>query len=327
VSRIWSSWLEILGREETGESLALWRISMGLVLIFSLLQPLVAGAVPVIWLPIEHGGYLLFKHSSWMMELLGGPTPARVYGALGLGLAAGCCLVLGIGSRIAAFIGLQCFMALAWINPHTGGSYDVLITNGLWLLVLAQSDATWSVQARLREGSWSSALKIAAWPRYLVILQLVIMYASSGWHKLSVYWVPGGDFSALYYIMQQPSWQRVDMSWLAHIYPLTQASTALSWFFETLGAPLLLVALWARNRGEKAGRIGRLLLRTRYREVFMVVGLGMHLVIALAMEVGPFSWASMAYYAALLRPDEIAGLGSRIRSLKDSRSRARLESP
>ena len=240
--------------------------------------------------------------------------------ALSLGLLAGCCLVLGIGSRVAAFVGLQCFLALAWINPHTGGSYDVLITNALWLLVLARSDATWSLRSRVREGSWSSALKVAAWPRYLVILQLVIMYSSSGWQKLSAYWIPGGDFSALYYIMQQPSWQRGDMSWLAQIYPLTQAGTALSWFFETLGAPLLLVTYWARYRGERAGRVGRTLIRIHFREAFVLVGLSMHLLILLAMEVGPFSWASMAYYTALLHPDEIASIWSRFRKREGTQS-------
>ena len=73
------------------------------------------------------------------MEMMGGPTPTLVYGAIGVGILAALALVVGVWSRFAAFVGLQCFLALAWINSHTGGSYDVLITNALWLLVLAQS--------------------------------------------------------------------------------------------------------------------------------------------------------------------------------------------
>mgnify|MGYP004401473243 CR=1 FL=1 len=224
------------------------------------------------------------------------------------GLLAGLALISGIISRLAAFVGLQCFLALAWINPHTGGSYDVLITNALWLLVLAQSDATWSLRSRLREGKWSSSMLVSSWPRYLVIFQLVAMYSSTGWHKISAYWMPGGDFSALYYIMQQPTWQRGDLSWVAHIYPVTQLGTALIWAWETLGGALLLAFYWARYRGEQAGRLGRLLLKLRYRTLFVLIGLPMHLVIALLMEVGPFSWASMAYYAALLHPDELKAM-------------------
>jgi len=317
---LWGGWLDLLKREETGEALALWRICMGLVLIFSLLLPLRAGAISVIWLPIEHGGYLELEHSSWMMELLGGPTPGRVYGTLVIGLLAAVALVVGVWSRIAAFIGLQAFLALAWINPHTGGSYDVLISNGLWLLVLARSDATWSLQARLQEGRWSSPCLVSSWPRYLVILQLVIMYTSTGWQKISVYWVPGGDFSALYYIMQQPTWQRGDLSWVATLYPLTQIVTAVVWFWETLGAPLLIGFYWARYRGDRAGRLGRLLLAIRFRGLFVLIGLPMHLVIAICMEVGPFSWASMAYYAALLHPQELKAVLARCRQGLDSRT-------
>ena len=309
---LWGGWLELLSRKETGEALALFRIAMGFVLIYALMAPLVAGAVPVIWLPVEHGGYLKLQHVSWMMEWLGGATPERVYGAIGIGLLAGLALVLGVWSRVAAFVGLQAFLALAWINPHTGGSYDVLITNALWLLVLSRSDATWSLQSRWRNGHWSSATQVSSWPRYLVILQLVVMYASTGWQKISVYWVPGGDFSALYYIMQQPTWQRADLSWTAHVFWLTQLSTAFIWFWETMGGALLLAFFWARHRGKRAGRVGRFLIRIRYRTMFMAVGLPMHLGIALAMEVGPFSWASMAYYAALVHPDEVRQLLRRI---------------
>ena len=306
---LWGGWLELLSRKETGEALALFRIAMGFVLIYALMAPLVAGAVPVIWLPVEHGGYLKLQHVSWMMEWLGGATPERVYGAIGIGLLAGLALVLGVWSRVAAFVGLQAFLALAWINPHTGGSYDVLITNALWLLVLSRSDATWSLQSRWRNGHWSSATQVSSWPRYLVILQLVVMYASTGWQKISVYWVPGGDFSALYYIMQQPTWQRADLSWTAHVFWLTQLSTAFIWFWETMGGALL-----ASGRASwKASRSGGTVLDSDpVPNDVHGLGLPMHLGIARAMEVGPFSWASMAYYAALVHPDEVRQLLRRI---------------
>ena len=79
-----------------------------------------------------------------------------------------------------------------------------------------------------------------------------------------------------------------------------------------MGGALLLAFFWARYRGERAGRVGRFLIRIRYRTLFMAVGLPMHLGIALVMEVGPFSWASMAYYAALVRPDEVRQLVQRL---------------
>ncbi len=137
----------------------------------------------------------------------------------------------------------------------------------------------------------------------MAIYQLVLIYWSTGLHKVSASWTPVGGYSALYYTLQQPTWQRWDMDWLAWVYPLTQAATALTWFWE-ITSPLLLLALWYRATPERPGRLRAVFNRLNYRRLFVVFGVCLHLMIFALMDVGPFTWVTLAFYVCLYGPDE-----------------------
>ena len=170
--------------------------------------------------------------------------------------------------------------------------------------MLADSSATHSLRCRLRTGSWTDQQRVAAWPRYLVIVQLVVLYTGTGLHKISIHWTPAGGFSALYYILQQPSWQRGDMTWLASVYPLTQLATAITWGWE-LTWPVVLLALWSRTTADRGGRVRGFINRIPIRAAYVSIGLVMHGMITVLMVVGPFSWVTLAYYPCLFRPHEL----------------------
>jgi hypothetical protein len=121
--------------------------------------------------------------------------------------------------------------------------------------------------------------------------------------KISAYWVPGGGFSALYYILQQPTWQRRDMSWVAWIYPITQIGTAATWFWEN-GAPLLLLAYFWRYTSDRPGRVRAWANRVDLRSWYVAVGVLFHVLIVIPMNIGPFSLASLAYYPCLYTSEE-----------------------
>lgn len=320
----WSAWVALLGAREGGQSLAAVRLGAGVAVWSTLLPIAVTDMVPLLWLDLNHGGYRNLAKVPWRVALLGGQTPTVVWGLVIAGILAGACLAIGLRSRLAALVAGQAIIAVTWLNGHAGGSHDALITNLLWLLVLADAGATLSVDCRLRTGRWTSDRQVAAWPRWLLVVQLVLMYASTGSQKLSAHWVPGGNLSALYYILQQPTWQRVDMRWLAPYFPLTQALTGASWLFEVT-SPLLLVWFWARR--SPAGPLRRLLLRLRWRGLFACVGIGMHLGIWMAMEVGPFTWISLAFYPALAHPDEWRRAFSWLRQALGARRRAAAATP
>ena len=301
----WSRWVGLLSSREGPESLALLRVLIGLCMWYAIGSVAFSGTWSLIWVDASEGGYREMSNLPWLVEALGGATRATIGGLIAAGLISATTLTLGLFSRSSALVLLQISMALADTNPHTGGSYDVLISNVLWLLVLADSGAAASLDAALRRRlrPRRAPRTVAAWPRYLVVGQLLTMYASTGLQKVSASWVPGGDLSALYYILQQPTWQRIDMRWAAPLFPLTQAATLGVWLFE-VGAPLLIIALWWRRTRARPGRLRALSNRLRARDLFLVTGLLMHAGIAISMEVGPFSFVSMALYAALLHPDE-----------------------
>jgi hypothetical protein len=297
-----------LAQREAGTSLALFRAACGASVLYSLGSVVLHGMVPVIWLGKADGGYTDMGDGPRLFRLLGGVTPTTVWAVVAATLLAGLLLLVGGGGRLAALLALQGYMAVTGINSNTLGAYDWLLTNALWLLVLARSTATLSLDCRLRTGRWLSDEPVFAWPRYLAIYQIVLVYWSTGMHKMSRSWTAADGFSALYYILQEPTWQRWDMSWLARAYPLTQAATATTWVWE-ISAPLLLLVLWYRRTRERPGRLRALCNRLPLRGLWVATGVAVHLGILLFMDVGPFSLVALSYYACLFRPEEWQRLG------------------
>jgi hypothetical protein len=298
---VWSRWVALLDRRETGEPLALIRVLLASVVLLVLWRD--RAIVEPLWLDVAHGGYRTLDSPRWLIAALGGCTPEVISGLmLTCGISAGLLLV-GVLPRLAALACLQILLALTEINGHASGSDDLLLANALWLLVLSDSAATFSLTARIRGGSWRSDRLVGAWPRYLIIGQLVLMYAMTGLQKVSAHWVPGGDLGALFYILQQPSWMRRDLPWLADVYPLTQAATLGTWLFE-VGAPLLLLAYWFRDTRQRPGALRALLNRLDFRGKFAAAGICLHIGIHLLMDIGPFSYLTLSLYPALWHPDE-----------------------
>jgi hypothetical protein len=303
IRRAWTAWVTALSARESATSLALFRIGMGLGVLLTVGSVVAHGLVAVLWLQPEDGGMRRLGEGPWLLALLGGPSPMTVWTLVFGSLLGGALMVAGVGGRWASLTALVCTVNVVNINSHTGGSYDELLTNGLWLSVIGPGHGTLSLAARMRTGTWWPAAQALAFPRWLVLWQLVLMYCMTGLQKLSFYWVPGGEASALYYIFQQPTWQRMDMRFVAWIYPLTQMGTLVTWFWEVL-SPLWLLALVWSAWPERAGRVGRLSNRIGLRWWFFGIGILAHVLIWVTMEVGPFTLLSLVYYVAAFHPWE-----------------------
>lgn len=311
IGRAWRAWLALLDARETGESLALFRIAAGLCVLALLGTARARGLLDALWVDAAYGG-VRNLHGAWLVRALGGPTPGVIDALNAGGLLAGVCLVLGLGSRAAAAVALLSLNALVRTHPDVGGGYDSLLTNALWLLVLARAGTVWSLDARLLRTPPGEL--VPAWPRGLAVFQLCLMYFMAGIQKVGASWTPAGNFAALYYILQQPSWQRWDMSWVAPLYPLTQVATGVTWVWEVLW-PLVGVSLWLRARPKgDAGRLRRLVARD-WRLPFCVLGVVMHTLTWLFLEVGPFSWVTLSFYPCLFSPDEHRAALARARAL------------
>lgn len=301
----WRAWAERLDHHEDGLSLALVRIAAGLIVLTHLGRLLLAGVVPLVWYDAEHGGLRDLAHP-WVLAL-GGATPPVVHTLIAALALSALALTLGLATRPAAFLTWLGYRTLGDLNNHAGGSYDELIINVLFLLVLARSGQRWSVDAWWRGRSGL----VPAWPRWLMVFQLVVVYCSTGLQKVSNHWVPWGDLDALWYILQQPTWHHFDMAWLAPLYPLTRLATLGTWVFE-VGSPVILLAAWFRATRERPGRLRAWCNRVDLRGLWLTAGFFMHLGIEATMEVGPFSLIALTLYLACYSPDEWRAWGGRL---------------
>lgn len=299
----WSRFVAAVDATESATTLALFRIGIGLGVLYSVGSVVARGLVPVLWIDRDHGGMRDLMGGPFLVQWLGGPTPEVVWSLVAASLLGGLLLVLGVGGRWASLLALQATMAVVNLNNHAGGNYDELLVNALWLLVLGPGHQTLSLTARWSTGRFWPDAQVWAAPRWLAVWQLALMYWATGFQKASAHWVPGGEASALYYILQQPSWHRWDLSWVAWVYPLTQAATTVTWFWEVL-APLWLLAVWASAEPGRPGRLRAWSNRLRLRTVFAGLGLVMHLVIFVTMDVGPFSFLSLCFYVTTVHPWE-----------------------
>jgi hypothetical protein len=300
----WQRWVALTSRKERGTTIALFRIAVGAVMLVSILSVAWSGALDALWIDAAYGGMRHIGSDAYPVLLwLGGARPSVVWMLVGVTPVLCAAMILGIGGRwtvLAAAISYKCLSYIGWGS----GGYDLMISNAVWLLFLSDSTATLSLDCRSKHGSWTSDTLVSAWPRYLVIVQLVVIYTFTGFQKTSATWTFADSYSALYWFMQDPTWPRIDMGWLAWVYPLTQIATFATWHFEVT-APVLLLIFYFRATRERPGRLRAAFNHFDLRKPWAAIGIGMHMGIAAMMNMGPFSWISMAYYLSLWHPDEL----------------------
>lgn len=294
----WARWVALCSREEDALSVAIVRIAVGLIVAGHIVHLAWSGALPLVWFDSDHGG--LRDLDGGALRWAGGAVPAVVVPACVFTVLSGLAMALGL-TRWATWATWLGFQVVADLNGQAGGSYDELLTATLFLLGWSGAHRRLTV---LRPSGSHGATSSLACVRWLLVLQLVVMYTSSAVQKVSAHWVPWGDHMALWYILQQPTWQRAPMLWVAPWVELTKVATFVSWVFE-LSAPLLLAGAWFRETRNRPGLLRTLFNRLDVRALQLLVGLGMHLGIEATMEVGAFSFASVALYAACFSPDEL----------------------
>ncbi len=310
LARRWRAWVALLAEREGPETLALFRVLVGVVLFGAVVT--MWSEADVLWVDVSSGGAFTLGRGGWLVRLLGGATSGVVHGLMAAAAVSAACVAVGVGGRVATLVAGQLYFALFSLNYSASGGYDLLLTNALWLLTLGRPTAALSVDAFLRARRGARPSRVLAWPRRMLVLQIVLVYFATGMQKLSPVWTPAGGYSALYWVFQEPTWRRFDMSWTAALYPVTQVATFVTWHFEVL-APLLLVASWLRRTHARGGRLRRWATRWDARKPFVLIGVLLHVGILVALNVGPFSWICLAYYVCLVRPNELRAFFDRAR--------------
>ena len=302
----WQFVEKLFSTQEEGTSLALFRIGLGLTTLYALLSIAFAGLLGPLWTHVDHGGMSAVT-GNWLVQLLGGATPGVVWGLWWTALAATLAFTLGVGGpivgRLICLLVLQSYNALVTINPYTMGGYDMLMTNGMWILFLAEPTATLSVHARMRHGSFFSRTLVSAWPRYVLIAQLLMLYSLTGLQKTGVVWSPGGGYSALYWVTQDQTWMRFDGELAAWMTLVLQVVTAITWHWEQFSI-LLLLWFYYRYTSERPGAFRAWILKYDWRTLWAKVGIPLHVAILVLLNVGAFSLVVLSFYVLFWRPDE-----------------------
>lgn len=292
----WAAWVRFWARTEDGTPLALFRIGLGVSIAVSLLGDWSTGVAALVWGDVADTP-LGFRHVAhdWRWDLVGGANWDAVRCGVGLTAAAAGLLALGIVPRLAAFATLQGYLALTELNGIASAGFDRVATNALWLLVFAHSGTTLSLPCRWRSGRWRSAEPVPAWPRYLVVIQLSVMYASSGLHKLSPEWFAWSGATALHNMLLTPYWARWDYAaFLGQLAPITSLATVLTWCWEC-SFWLVPLAMFGETRFHR-----------QIRTTWAAIGVAFHLGIAVLTNVGPFSAYCLAMYPCLFAGATVA---------------------
>jgi hypothetical protein len=207
---VWLRWVALLDTREGPESLAAVRIVVGATVLLTLAHAWWSGAA-AFWVATAQGG--VGGTNPGALEIVGGLTGRNVRALLIVGLAASAMLTLGCYTRAAALITWLSFRTLVFSNPLSGGSGDDVVSNALLIVLLSGAGRAWSLDAPRMPGGAT----VPAWPRYLAIGQLVTIYFSAGWHKASGAWMPFGSLDAVWYVVQNPIWQRHTFFFDGHV--------------------------------------------------------------------------------------------------------------
>ena len=300
-------WVDFWAEEEAPWSLALVRLLLGLALLGDYLSMGLRGlVVPLLTTGADGGLAARAGAEPALWQQLFGTGPEAAWGLYGALVVTTVMVAAGFFTRSASLMLLLLSAQFAWILPAGDRGIDMLSRNVLMIFVFAGSGQALSVDAwwARRRGS-GGVVRIGAWARRLLLLQLVAMYWTAGVQKYAQQWWPWGDFGALWVIWQDwpmtavatAGWVQSPLAWR-----FSQLATALTIGWE-VSFPLILVAWYLLRTADRGGRWRAWVVRTRPDLAYAGLGVVFHLGIALWLDLGVFPWAMLALYPAFLGPD------------------------
>jgi hypothetical protein len=298
-------WVSLWDRREPATAQALVRIGVGLCLLFDLIYVRWLGLVEATWAPPPHGvGYGANDGVAVIRWFGASPHTAELL--WWIAVVAILLFTVGAATRVTGFVFVWVYAQMSYLAPDSDRGIDMALRFIVLVLVVSWCHARWSVDAWvMKKLKRPYAELVPAWPRYLLLLQLLWIYFSGGHNKNGPEWGPAGDFSALANALSDPGFARFSSGWVPSIYELTQLATIATMAFE-LGAPVMILLYWQRQR--------RWVNRLRY--AWIATGILFHLGIAFTLRLGIFPFGMIAIYPVLLDPDELTRAEAWLRALR-----------
>lgn len=283
--RVRSELNEIIGffcERTDGSPLALLRILYGALAVWTSLFLLPnyeryyteSGRLP--WDRVKH-----FPEHIYSLLQFAPESSSFVYAVVWTALIASTCLLLGVLSRLAAFVLFAIQVALQHRNPFILNSGDHLYLIIAFLLSFAPSDLRWSLRSYFaRRRGKEGPRMVSAWSTRLIGLQICYVYLYAFAAKInSKAWISG---TAMFDVFASPSLAR----WPTELdYPVFLALITWGTLVFELFFPLF---VW-----QKA-----------YRRYALPAGILFHLGIEVTMALPMFSALMMISYASFLDDEE-----------------------
>jgi uncharacterized membrane protein YphA (DoxX/SURF4 family) len=297
--RAWRWWVALCDRREPATAQALVRITVATVLLVDLLMVWRLDLVRVLWTPPPVG--FAFPYDGWS-RIFGDDQAVVLFGLCVGGLVT---LLLGAATRLACVVVVVAGAQLGHLAPDGERGIDTLLRIVVAILAFSHGHAKWSVDAWVRRRLGRPfPREVPAWPRYLLLLQLLWVYSSGGQNKAGAEWGPMGNFAALGNALTDPHFARFAPGWVGAIDPLPRIATAVTMAFE-FTAPIYLVLMYFAATRERPGRLRRICNRLHLRWLWIATGLAFQLGIAIGLDLGIFPWGMLALYPVLLLPEEL----------------------
>lgn len=281
LKRAWSAWDRWWLGEVPPHALALIRIAAGGWLFGYWLIKL--PAVPMLF--SDRGITIpLFTKDAPALVLLLLRTPAEPTAWLlyGLLLSALLCLCIGLRSQLAAAVAFGTSLYFWLISLHMyGTSFDMLYMFILFSLVWSDAGGTYSLDMRLRHGSWTAWKPVCAMSQRLIAVQLTATYVGVCWQKFEL--EEWRDGRVLYYSMIG-FWASPAAFWFVRHVPWRPFYDVLLQVVELIQF-VIPIGLWVRG----------------IRPVGVAAGVTFHLLITLFLGMGWFL-AMLPCYLAFPHP-------------------------
>lgn len=239
------------------------------------------------------------------------------------------CLMVGLFTRTSAVATLVLMSSLFDRNPLFWEGTELVFRVFLVYLVFARSGHAWSVDnwmrcRRLRRDHRDDEpiyRRIPVWPRRLMMLQLAVLYFTTGALKWGAVWAQG---DAVYYAMNLDHFYRVPMQPLTAVLG-THVLRVITWCVRwgEMGFAFVFVGAWLRVRQESRLPDGSRVRGDRFvrwvrtwifgRRIWLTWALLTMGGIFVVVNIGQFQPVMLALSLVYLRGEELARVVARLR--------------
>jgi hypothetical protein len=192
-----------------------------------------------------------------------------------------CCLLVGYRSRPATAASWLLLVSLQARNPLVLEAGDVLLHCFLFWSLFLPLGAVWSIDA-VRQPWPKDSYRIVSAGSAALLLQLCIMYSFTALLKTDPAW--RSEFTAVYYVLSIDHYTTRIGYWLLEYPRFLKLLTGATWLLEWCGPILLFMPVGT----------------AKVRTVIVTAFVGLHLGLALSMELGNFPIVCMIYWLAFL---------------------------